>query len=135
MFVPLVHVKEDESFENAMRRFKRKCEKSGILSELKKRQHYEKPSAKRKRKMIQARKKMLRKLSEEKRAVPSAKTLESGSRTPTAGRSSSTSCSASCCSWLAPRPGGACSPSPPRRQMRAPRVLFWRRLPKPGSCA
>ncbi len=58
MFVPLVHVKEDESFENAMRRFKRKCEKSGILSELKKRQHYEKPSAKRKRKMIQARKKM-----------------------------------------------------------------------------
>ena len=44
MFVPLVHVKEDESFENAMRRFKRKCEKSGILSELKKRQHYEKPS-------------------------------------------------------------------------------------------
>ena len=51
-----------------MRRFKRKCEKSGILSELKKRQHYEKPSAKRKRKMIQARKKMLRKLSEERRA-------------------------------------------------------------------
>ena len=68
--LPLVHVKEDESFENAMRRFKRKCEKSGILSELKKRQHYEKPSAKRKRKMIQARKKMLRKLSEEKRATP-----------------------------------------------------------------
>ncbi len=34
--MPLVHVKEDESFENAMRRFKRKCEKSGILSELKK---------------------------------------------------------------------------------------------------
>jgi small subunit ribosomal protein S21 len=66
MFVPLVHVKEDESFENAMRRFKRKCEKS----ELKKRQHYEKPSAKRKRKAIQARKKMLRKLSEERRATP-----------------------------------------------------------------
>jgi small subunit ribosomal protein S21 len=69
VFVPLVHVKEDESFENAMRRFKRKCEKSGILSELKKRQHYEKPSAKRKRKMIQARKKMLRKLSEERRTA------------------------------------------------------------------
>lgn len=68
--LPLVHVKEDESFENAMRRFKRKCEKSGILSELKKRQHYEKPSAKRKRKAIQARKKMLRKLSEERRATP-----------------------------------------------------------------
>jgi small subunit ribosomal protein S21 len=65
--VPLIHVKEDESFENALRRFKRKCEKSGILSELKKRQHYEKPSAKRKRKAIAARKKMLRKLAEERR--------------------------------------------------------------------
>ena len=52
----------------ALRRFKRKCEKSGILSELKKRQHYEKPSAKRKRKAIAARKKMLRKLAEERRA-------------------------------------------------------------------
>src|SRR6478752_6159553 len=66
--LPLVHVKEDESFENALRRFKRKCEKSGILSELKKRQHYEKPSTKRKRKAIAARKKVLRKLAEEKRA-------------------------------------------------------------------
>jgi small subunit ribosomal protein S21 len=50
-----------------MRRFKRKCEKSGILTELKKRQYYEKPSVKRKRKAIQARKKMMRKLSEERR--------------------------------------------------------------------
>lgn len=65
--VPLVHVKEDESFENALRRFKRKCEKSGILSELKKRQHYEKPSEKRKRKAIAARKKVLRKLADERR--------------------------------------------------------------------
>ncbi|HEY3056884.1 MAG TPA: 30S ribosomal protein S21, partial [Thermoanaerobaculia bacterium] len=46
----------------------RKCEKSGILSELKKRQHYEKPSTKRKRKAIAARKKVLRKLAEERRA-------------------------------------------------------------------
>lgn len=66
--MPLIKVREDESLENALKRFKRKCEKSGILTEIKKRQHYEKPSAKRKRKMIQARKKMLRKLSEEKRA-------------------------------------------------------------------
>ena len=44
--MPLVKIKEDETFENALRRFKRKCEKSGIMSELKKRQHYEKPSAK-----------------------------------------------------------------------------------------
>jgi small subunit ribosomal protein S21 len=63
----LVHVREDESFESALRRFKRKCEKSGILTELKKRQHFEKPSVKRKRKAMQARKKMMRKLAEERR--------------------------------------------------------------------
>ncbi len=65
--MPLVHVREDESFEGALRRFKRKCEKSGILTELKKRQHYEKPSVKRKRKAIQARKKIMRKMAEERR--------------------------------------------------------------------
>lgn len=65
--MPLVHVRDDESFEGALRRFKRKCEKSGILTELKKRQHYEKPSVKRKRKAVQARKKMMRKMAEERR--------------------------------------------------------------------
>ena len=65
--MPIVHVREEESFENALRRFKRKCEKAGVLTELKKRQHYEKPSVKRKRKAVQARKKMLRKVLEEKR--------------------------------------------------------------------
>ena len=65
--MPLVHVKEDESFENAMRRFKRKCEKSGILTEIKKRQHYEKPSVKKKRKALAARKKLLKRLAQERR--------------------------------------------------------------------
>lgn len=65
--MPVVHVRDDESFESALRRFKRKVEKSGVLTELKKRQHYEKPSVKRKRKEMQARKKMLRKLAEERR--------------------------------------------------------------------
>ena len=65
--MPVVHVRDDESFEGALRRFKRKCEKSGILTELKKRQHYEKPSVKRKRKAVQARKKMMRKMAEERR--------------------------------------------------------------------
>ena len=65
--MPVVHVRDEESFENALRRFKRKCEKAGILTELKKRQHFEKPSVKRKRKVIQARKKMLRKLWEDRR--------------------------------------------------------------------
>jgi small subunit ribosomal protein S21 len=66
--MPYVQVREDESFENALRRFKRKCEKEGILTELKKRQHFEKPSVRRKRKALQARKKILRKLAEERRA-------------------------------------------------------------------
>lgn len=65
--MPIVYVREDESFENALRRFKRKCEKAGVLTELKKRQHFEKPSVKRKRKAIQARKKAMRKLMEERR--------------------------------------------------------------------
>jgi small subunit ribosomal protein S21 len=66
--MPTVQVKEDESFENALRRFKRKCEKAGVLTELKKRQYFEKPSVKRKRKAIQAKKKIARKLAEERRA-------------------------------------------------------------------
>jgi small subunit ribosomal protein S21 len=45
-----VRVKDGESFENAMKRFKKQCEKAGILSEIRKREHYEKPSVKRKRK-------------------------------------------------------------------------------------
>lgn len=65
--MPVVQVREDESFENALRRFKRKVEKSGLLTELRKRQHFEKPSVKRKRKDAQARKKMLRKLVEERK--------------------------------------------------------------------
>jgi small subunit ribosomal protein S21 len=65
--MPVVQVREDESFENALRRFKRKVEKSGILTELRKRQHFEKPSVKRKRKAMQAKKKMARKVQEERR--------------------------------------------------------------------
>lgn len=58
--MPLIKVREDESLENALKRFKRKCEKSGILTEIKKRQHYEKPSVRRKRKALAARKKAKR---------------------------------------------------------------------------
>ena len=65
--MPVVQVREDESFESALRRFKRKVEKAGVLTELRKRQHFEKPSVKRKRKEAQARKKIERKLVEERR--------------------------------------------------------------------
>lgn len=51
-----VIVKEGETFESALRRFKKQCEKSGILAEIRKREHYEKPSVKRKKKSISARK-------------------------------------------------------------------------------
>jgi len=46
-----VIIHDDESFERALKRFKKKCEKAGILSDLRKHRHYEKPSEKRKRKM------------------------------------------------------------------------------------
>jgi small subunit ribosomal protein S21 len=65
--MPAVNVRDDESFESALRRFKRKVEKAGVLTELKKRQHFEKPSVKRKRKTLQAKKKIQRKLIEERR--------------------------------------------------------------------
>lgn len=55
-----VRIRENENFEGALRRFKRICEKSGILSEVRRREHYEKPSIKKKRKAIAARKKALK---------------------------------------------------------------------------
>ncbi len=63
----LIKVREDESLENALKRFKRKCEKSGILTEIKKRQHYEKPSVRKKRKALAARKKLLKRLAQERK--------------------------------------------------------------------
>ena len=52
----MIIVGENEPFENALRRFKKQCEKAGILSELRKRQFFEKPSIKRKKKALAARK-------------------------------------------------------------------------------
>jgi len=49
-------VKENETLESALKRFKRQCAKSGVLAEVRKREHYEKPSVKRKKKMEAARK-------------------------------------------------------------------------------
>jgi len=65
--MPGIKVKENESFESAMRRFKKQCEKSGILSEIRKREHYEKPSLRRKRKQIAARKRMMKKMRKQQR--------------------------------------------------------------------
>jgi small subunit ribosomal protein S21 len=55
-----VIVYENEPFENALRRFKKQCEKAGIISEIRKRQFYEKPSVKRKKKVLSAKKRIQR---------------------------------------------------------------------------
>jgi small subunit ribosomal protein S21 len=60
--MPSIRVRENDSFENALRKFKKQCEKEGILSEVKKREHYEKPSVKKKKKALAARKKALKKV-------------------------------------------------------------------------
>jgi small subunit ribosomal protein S21 len=57
----LVKLRDNESFEQAFRRFKKSCEKSGILSEVKKREHFEKPSVRLKKKSISARKRLIKK--------------------------------------------------------------------------
>ena len=51
-----IKVRDNESLEQALRRFKKQCSMSGVLSEFKKREHYEKPSVKRKKKSEEARK-------------------------------------------------------------------------------
>ena len=52
-----VIVKENESLEGALKRFKRSCARDGVMAELRKREHYEKPSVRRKKKSEAARKK------------------------------------------------------------------------------
>ena len=61
ILVALVRIRDNEAFEQAFRRFKKACEKSGILSEVKKREHYEKPSVRNKKKSMAARKRLLKK--------------------------------------------------------------------------
>ena len=55
-----IRLKENESLESALKRFKRSCAKSGVLAEVRKREHYEKPSVKRKKKSEAARKRKYR---------------------------------------------------------------------------
>lgn len=58
--MPGIMVKEDEPFEKAMRRFKKVCEKSGIVSDMKKHQRFEKPSERKKRKINAAKRKRIK---------------------------------------------------------------------------
>lgn len=59
--MPIIRIKEGEPAEVALRRFKRACEKAGILMELRRREFYEKPTSERKRKAAAARKRHLKK--------------------------------------------------------------------------
>ena len=63
--MPRIRVKEGEHPEYALRRFKRSCEKAAILTELRKREFYEKPTAERKRKRAAAVKRYIKKLARE----------------------------------------------------------------------
>ena len=60
--MPGVVVREDEPFESAIRRFKKQLQRSGVLGEAKRRRAYDKPSVKKKKKSILARKRLLKKL-------------------------------------------------------------------------
>ncbi len=62
IFLPGVYLDDGDSFDISLRRFKKQVEKGGILSELKKRQHYEKPSVQRKKKKAAAKKRLAKKL-------------------------------------------------------------------------
>ena len=64
--MPGVRVRENESFEGALRRFKKQCEKSGILSEVRKREYYEKPSTIKNRKRKAFERKLLKKHLQQK---------------------------------------------------------------------
>jgi len=63
--LPSIRVRENEHFDAALRRFKRACEKAGILSELRRREYYEKPTQERKRKKAAAIKRQLKRNSRE----------------------------------------------------------------------
>lgn len=63
--MPSVRVKENEPFEVALRRFKRSCEKAGVLSDIRRKEAYEKPTTERKRSRAAAVKRWMKKLSRE----------------------------------------------------------------------
>jgi small subunit ribosomal protein S21 len=59
--MPGIILREGDSFEAALKKFKKMCEKAGIVAEIRKREHFEKPSVKRKKKAIAARKRLTKK--------------------------------------------------------------------------
>jgi small subunit ribosomal protein S21 len=67
--MPNVKVREGEPFDVALRRFKRSCEKAGVLTEMRRREFYEKPTQVRKRKLVAAVKRHMKKVSREQQRL------------------------------------------------------------------
>ncbi|THB65051.1 MAG: 30S ribosomal protein S21 [Gammaproteobacteria bacterium] len=63
--MPIVKVRDNEPFDVALRRFKRACEKAGVLSEVRRREFYEKPTIERKRKKAAAVKRHMKRVNRE----------------------------------------------------------------------
>ncbi len=57
--MPIVKLREDESLDRALRRFKKKLDKEGTLKQMKKHEHYEKPSQRKRRKLLRAKKRVM----------------------------------------------------------------------------
>lgn len=58
--VTTIKVKDNEELDHALRRFKKECQKSGIISEIRRHEYYEKPSVRRKKKLLAAQRKQKR---------------------------------------------------------------------------
>ena len=78
--MPQVHIRETEPFDVALRRFKRACEKAGILAKLRQMEFYEKPTSKRKRKRAAAVKRWEKKLLKEKEGMTQQRSGASSER-------------------------------------------------------
>ena len=59
--MPGIKIEEQDGFESSLKKFKKQCEKAGILSEVRKREHYEKPCVRNKKKQLAARKRAIKK--------------------------------------------------------------------------
>ncbi|MFW0079314.1 MAG: 30S ribosomal protein S21 [Coxiella endosymbiont of Haemaphysalis qinghaiensis] len=72
--MPMIEVPDNSAFEVAMRRFKRACEKAGILTKLRQIEYYEKPTSKRKRKRAAAVKRYAKKIQKEREILEHERT-------------------------------------------------------------
>ena len=72
--MPAIKLKDNEPFDIALRRFKRACEKAGVLADVRKREFYEKPTSKRKRKRSAAVKRHKKKIQKEVEALERERT-------------------------------------------------------------